>query len=444
MGCDWNSRYMNKFFICSTSACMERMLDCQKVYSYLRINGWSPAKSVSKADLVIINTCAFGDYEDRSCVELIKHYTAQKKRSARVIIVGCLPVINRSKLEMIGEFPAIPPTNLDKLDEILKAKIKFREIAEPNRILSSEVSYKPSLKRILNAKSALIAFFSRNKTANSLFRERLKYVKRSIDFIFLAKAYINPFLVCKRESLFYLRISKGCMGNCSYCAKKFATGRLKSKPREQIINEFKKGLALKEKLFFLLTEDAGCYGLDIGATIMELLEGIFGTGKGCDYKLIISNFNAEWFLKYYNALEDMFVENQNNILYVHIPIQSGSNRILRLMNRPYRIEDVERSLLCLRDKIPALRLSTDIMVGFPGETEEDLNLSGEFLKKIKFDFADIFGYENRPNTPASKMSCRLPQETIESRRLCLLKIQNKNAKTATVVKKIAEVAGDFI
>jgi tRNA A37 methylthiotransferase MiaB len=441
---NWRKRCMNKFFICATSPCMERMLDSQKIFLYLKANSWNPSSNISTADLVIISTCAFGNYEDRCCVELIKHYAAQKKKSARVIIVGCLPVINPSKLAEICNFPTVSPINLDKLDEILKSRVKFRDITEPNKILASEVSYQPLLKKILNVKSSLAGLFAQGKFKKNFFKTQLIAIRRIINFIIFAKSYINPFLVYNRSRLFYIRISKGCMGNCSYCAKRFATGRLKSKPPEQILNEFKKGLSLKEKRFLLLTEDAGCYGLDIGTTILKLLGEIFEVGKNYDFKLIISNFNAEWFLKYYDELEGIIVNNQEKILYFHIPIQSGSNRILQLMNRPYQIEDVERCLCRLRNKIPTLNLSTDIMVGFPGEAEDDLNLTKQFLKKIKFNFADIFCYENRPNTPASKLDWKLSQEIIEERKSSLLKIQNKNANVTTIAKKIPGVVRDFI
>jgi len=82
---------------------------------------------------------------------------------------------------------------------------------------------------------------------------------------------------------------------------------------------------------------------------------------------------------------------------------------------------VERCLFRLRNKIPTLNLSTDIMVGFPGETEDDLNLTKQFLKKVKFDFADIFCYENRPNTPASRMSYRLPRGNNRGKKIQFIK-----------------------
>lgn len=431
---------MKKFFICSTAACTERMLDCQKIYSYLIRNNWQSVKKISKADLIIISTCSFNNYEDDSSVELIKHYLRRKSKLAKLIIAGCMLKINPSRLNQMGEFLTISPTDLCKLDELLKSQIRFHDIEEPNRIFASEVSYKPILKKILNCKSLLNIFFNQFELRKDFFRKCKKFITKAINYTILLKSYINPFLVCNRNDLFYLRISKGCLGNCSYCGKKFATGALKSKLPEDVINEFGKGLNLGHKKFFFLSEDVGCYGLDIDTTIIYLLKEIFRVGKNYDYQLIISNFNAHWFVKYYEEIESVLLENHSKVFYLQIPIQSGSNKILSLMNRPYRIEDVERCLLDLKKKAPSLNITTDIIVGFPGETEANFNLSKNLIKKIKFSFADIFGYEDRPNTLASKMDNKIPQDIINNRLFDLLRIQNLSSRTDSIVKKIIELS----
>lgn len=435
---------MNNYFICATSACMERMLDAQKIYSYLEINNWRHVTRVSEADLLVISTCAFGQYEDRCAEELIMHYLRQKKPTAKLILVGCLPTINPSRLEGLGEFWAVSPTTLDILDTFLGSKVSLCNIQESNCIRPNGVSYKLLLKKFLNVKSSLRNFDMRVALGKKHGKHLLESIKEILCLILITKAYINPFLVGIRNSLFYLRISRGCLGNCSYCAKRYATGRLQSKASEQVISEFNEGLRRGKKLFYLLSEDVGCYGEDIGTNIVKLLNDIFSSAEGHDIKLIVSNLNAEWFIKYYDELENILVRNQGKILYVHIPIQSGSDRILQLMNRQYRIEDVERCLSLLRHKLPAIKLTTDIIVGFPGEDEEDFLLTLGLLKRIKFDFADIFAYESRPSTPAAGFAGCVPRELIGKRKRRLLAIQNKNAKFSTLTKKINEIARQVI
>ncbi len=110
------------------------------------------------------------------------------------------------------------------------------------------------------------------------------------------------------------------------------------------------------------------------------------------------------------------------------------------MNRHYCIEELEKCLQDIKREIPSLRLTTDMIVGFPDETESDFAASCSFLKRNKFSFVDIFSYEDRPNTLANKMNKKIPQEVVEERKLNLLKVQNKNTSQKTVIKKIVEIS----
>ena len=98
------------FFICTSSPCLERRLDCQKIHNYLIVNGWQPVKKFTRADLIIINTCSFGKIEDNGSIELIRHYLKSKLHSAKVVIAGCTPVINPDRLSQIGPLLTIYPT----------------------------------------------------------------------------------------------------------------------------------------------------------------------------------------------------------------------------------------------------------------------------------------------------------------------------------------------
>lgn len=435
---------MRKFFICSTASCMERMLDCEKIYNYLIANKWHPVREVKEASLIIISTCSFGKAEDKSSLDFISYYTKNKLMSTKVIIAGCMPKINPSVLDQIGKFETVSPTNLDELDKILKTEKKFRDIGEPNKILPSEVSYSPVLKKILFSKSVICDVVNKFNLRSVFSRQRIESSLRSIlNCTLFLKSHINPLIVGNRRGFFYLRISKGCLSSCSYCAKRFATGITQSKPIIDVIAEFKKGLETGHKKFYLLTEDSGSYGLDLGIDIIYLLNEIFRIGEKHDYKLIISNFNAQWFVKYYNDLEKVLLENSSNISYIQIPIQSGSNKILGFMERRYSIEDVERCLLKLREKAPDLNITTDIIVGFPGETDDDFNKTKELLRKKAFKHADIFGYEDRPNTPAYRMTNKISQSVIGRRTAELLRMQNSDYGLAPVVKKIIELIRDY-
>ena len=211
------------------------------------------------------------------------------------------------------------------------------------------------------------------------------------------------------------------MGNCSYCAIKFAAGTLESKPIGEILLEFKKGLSQGHRLFTLIAGDTGCYGIDIGTSVVELLTDIFKIDGA--YKLIVKEFNAQWLIKYHSELETLLTSNYDKIDYIIVPVQSASDKILRLMQRPYKIENVKRCIRNLKNKIPQLKISTHIMAGFPGETEEDFQKSVDFIREFAFPYVDIYGYEDRPRTQASKLEGKIPQEVIDRRIKKLRKAQ---------------------
>ena len=149
--------------------------------------------------------------------------------------------------------------------------------------------------------------------------------------------------------------------------------------------------------------------------------------KACStlVKIIIKEFNAQWIVKYFQDLLRIFKENYEKIDYIVVPVQSASNRMLRLMKRPYTIEDVKKYLNIIKSEVPGLQISTHIMVGFPGETEEDFKESVDFIREYEFPFVDIYAYDDRPNTAASRMAGKVPQKIIAQRVDAVKKVQKQ-------------------
>lgn len=420
------------------------MFDCQKIADYMSVNGWSLTKKASSADIVIINTCSFNAQEDESSADLLRYYLARKKPAAKMIVAGCLPVINPDLLKGIGEFSCVVPTHLDRLDEFIEAAVPFGKIKEPDAISPQAVSYRPLLKIMLQRKKAFRRFINEFEFSSKFLKKSATSLKDGIQFLRYLSQIINPFIVCRLDNFKYLRVSKGCLGACSYCAKKFATGRLSSKPLVEIAEEFMSGLQSGAKMFYLISEDLGCYGLDRGTTIPELLQRLLEAGRDHDFKLVLTNFNPHWFIEYFDRLIILFKNNQKKILYLHIPLQSGSDRILASMKRPYRREEVERCLLWLRREAPNLALTTDIIVGFPGEEKEDFDQTKDLINSVRFEHVDVFTYADREGTPSSLMQRKVYRDIIKERRFELLKSQKQNARRALVLKKAIEISKNCI
>ncbi len=433
-----------KYFICATNPCLERMLDSQRIYRYLEVNEWKSAANIKEADLIIVSTCSLTVDEDESSLQYLRFCLKNKKDDARLVVAGCLPVIVPDKFRELGALPAVPPTELNRLDSFVNPRVPFDQVAEPNKInvpRFHNLFFKKSLWYREKIRRWSIRPAGAKEGKGSAPGPWLRKIFRQAGQL---KAYIDPFLAGKRSELYYIRISRGCLGACSYCAKRFATGTLKSKPLETVVNEFSEGLRRGERLFLLASEDSGCYGFDCGTTITELLVNIFARGQGHDFQLAISNFNARWLVSASGELENIIAANKDKIYYLQVPIQSGSDRILELMNRQHSIGDAERSLERIRRIAPGLALKTDIIVGFPGENEEDFERTKEFMQKIKFEFADIFPYQKRPRTPASLMPDFVPAEIVERRIGELIAMQNSRAKPGTVFKKIFELGRDCL
>ena len=377
-----------KTYYLASAGCPRRAVDSQKIADYLETNNLKYTQEVEQADLIIVSTCAALKSREDLSKTAVTWYLEQKRQDAKIVVAGCLGKINPEVKKEFNDVAFISPREIDHLDDLITAKVPFKDIPDPNQIGSFPLF--PD-KRERQAKD-----------------DRLnKRLDLSID----------------KEDLFTLRIATGCLGNCSYCAVKFAVGQLESKPLDTIVTEFKSGLDQGFKQFVLIAGDVGCYGVDIGISVVELLGALFAVEGS--YKVIIKEFNAQWVVKYFDDLLDLFKQHYQKIDYIVIPVQSGSNRMLRLMKRPYTIEDVKKYLNIIKTEVPGLQISTHIMVGFPGETAEDFKESIDFIREYEFPFVDIYAYDDRPNTAASQMDGKIAPEIIEQRVAAVKKVQKQ-------------------
>ena len=379
---------MKTFHLCALG-CPRRGIDSQKIYDYLEANGWAFTENYKDATLIVVSTCAFIELREEQSLQAINFFRDNIENQARIIVAGCISKINPDAIAQYNDIDFLSPRELDNFDRLIDAEIKFGDIPDPNRTFS---------RPFLPGKS--------NKGKKS--KNRLN-IRLDSDYV--------------KEETFNVRLARGCLGDCSYCAIKFAAGKLESKQPNEIIKEFKKGLNQKYQKFTLVAGDTGCYGIDIGTTIVALLSDIFSIDGS--YKLILKEFNAQWLIKYQLELESLLKDNYEKIDYIIIPVQSASDKILKLMKRPYKIEKVKECLQRIMLKIPELRITTHIMVGFPGETEEDFQKSLDFINDFKFPFVDIYGYEDRPRTQASQLKDKTPQEVIDQRIKLLRTAQEK-------------------
>lgn len=360
--------------------CHRRLLDAQKISDYLKMNGFKIVKNPSRADYIILNTCAFKKSQEDFAIKKIEEF---KKQGKKLIVGGCLPAINKERLGKVFGGPVFTTTSIDKLDDIFNPEIKFQELPDTNKMFMRSILLDPAhFRDIFRIK--FLTFFLRNF-------HRVRGHIWSKDY--------------------YIRISWGCLGKCSYCGIKNAIGLLKSKSIQECLDEFKKGISQGYRSFTFIADELGSYGLDIETTFPALLKEFLKI-EG-NYKFYFLDLNPHWIIKYLNELIPII--KTGKVVEIACPVQSGSNKILKLMNRPNKAEEIRDALNKVRKAYPKLIITTQIIVGFPGETEEDFDKTIKLVKDINADYTSLYPYSERPNTSAVSLPHKVSQEIIRKR-----------------------------
>lgn len=402
---------MKRAYIFNTG-CIRRALDSTRIYNYLIKNGWAFTNNLSSADLVIVSTCGAVDQSEELTLIALNNIARKRSKSSRLIITGCLPKINPAKIqavEHLGDFEYVPTRNLDKFDTVINASVKMHEIPDANLVTKESGLLDYVLAYRFFRHSFFLNVYKRLSTNRDFLRmalvvsENINTIRKKLGLP--ARASTVPY--------YNIRIAEGCAFACTYCSIRFATGRIQSKPIDQILEEFKNGLREGHKLFQLVCEDTGSYGFDLNTNIAALLRRMVEV-EG-DYQLILIDFGGYWLVKYYDELQPIFEKNSKKIRELYVALQSGSDNILKAMRRPEKSADVVARLKELKHKIPQLILRTTVIIGFPGETEEDFWHTVEAVRNLDFDAVEVNKYEDRPGTVSSRMENKIPQDVIERR-----------------------------
>lgn len=197
-----------------------------------------------------------------------------------------------------------------------------------------------------------------------------------------------------------LPIAQGCLGNCSYCITRFARGVLKSYQEDELLNEFKSMLDSGVKEILVTAQDTACYGCDIDTDLPTLLRR-FLEFEG-EYRIRIGMMNPNNLDRILDDLMDV-MEDERVYRFLHIPVQSGSNSVLEKMRRHYTVDRFMGIVNRLRERYPDISIATDLITGFPGETERDHEKSIKLIKDLHADTVNITRFSVRPGTDAATM-----------------------------------------
>ncbi|MCO6040770.1 tRNA (N(6)-L-threonylcarbamoyladenosine(37)-C(2))-methylthiotransferase [Thermococcus alcaliphilus] len=330
-----------------TYGCTRNKADAEIMEALLLKAGYEIA-DLDSAEYVVVNTCAVKDPTEKHMSKRIKELIDSGKK---VIVTGCLPHVNPDAIDE----RASGILGVKSIDRIVEAI----QLAEKGEKLISVEGWK----------------------------------ERSIDKLELPRIW-------KGGVVFVVPISEGCLNACTYCATRFARGVLKSYKPELIVKWVKDAVAKGYKEIQLSSEDTGCYGFDIGTNLARLLDEIT-TIEG-DFRVRVGMMNPNNAIKILDELIEVY-KDEKIYKFLHLPVQSGDNEILRKMGRTYTVEEFEEIVKEFRKHIKDLNLNTDIIVGFPGESEEAFQNTVELVKRIKPDKINVSRFSPRPGTLAAKM-----------------------------------------
>ena len=197
-----------------------------------------------------------------------------------------------------------------------------------------------------------------------------------------------------------LPVAQGCLGNCTYCITKMARGRLRSYPADGLEEEFDSFVDGGAKEILITAQDTACYGFDIGTDLPTLLGSMLR--KEGEYRVRIGMMNPNHLKRIVDGLIGL-MDDDRMYRFLHIPVQSGSDDVLRRMHRGYKASDFMELVDTLRSNVPDISIATDIITGFPGETDEDHELTKRLIRDLHADTLNITRFSSRPGTEAAGM-----------------------------------------
>jgi len=352
----------------SVFGCPSNIADYEIAMGLLKQAGFEIVDSAEKADLNIIFTCIVKNPTEQRMIRIIQELT---KTGKPLIVAGCMPKTSHRIIEKINPSASlVGPDSIEHITNVARVALNGKKVI----FVSDERKPKLGLPRIRKSKTVGI-----------------------------------------------VPISIGCLSTCSYCAVKFARGILQSYPIEKIVEEVKKLVKDGCADIWLTSQDNGCYGFDIRTDLAALLKKVCSVNGNFKIRVGMTNPRYVKNEKPLNELLEAY-KNKKVMKFLHLPVQSGSDKILRLMKRGYVAAEFEKIVERFRKEIPDLFLSTDVIIGFPGEREKDFQATVELLKKIKPDKVSVSKFGARPGTKASKMD-QLDVKIINERSKRLHRIQ---------------------
>lgn len=375
-------QFNDKSLYFSSLGCSKNLVDAQVMLGHLGLEGFQVVEDPSHAEVIIVNTCSFINAAKEESVntvlDLADYKQADQGKCQALVMSGCMAQRYSTELE-----DAMPEVDM------------FIGTGEYHKIV-------PLLKAL-----------EEGKLEKKSFVDIPKYIHTEFD----------PRINTSPSYMAWLKVSEGCNRNCTFCIIPTLRGKLRSRKVDSLITEAKKLASTGVKELNVISQDLSDYGSDTNENLYDLVKGLSQVE------------DIDWVRLFYYYPEDMSEDVMDVMAssprianYLDMPIQHFSTSVLRRMNRRATTEMIYDKLNKLRSRIPNIVLRTSVIVGFPGETQEDFETLLAGIKEARFDHLGVFKYSDEEGTPAVRLKDKVPQEVIEERYQTIYDVQKQIAR----------------
>ena len=368
-----------RHYFVRTFGCQQNEADSEQIAGMCEHMGYLPANSPDDADLIVVNTCAVREHAELRALSVTGQYKKLKARKPELVICicGCMVTQDSRITDIKRSYPYV---------DLLFGTGMLHRFPE---LLYEELTTRKRRFAVDDTEGCIAEGLPKKRESRS-------------------KAWVS--------------VMYGCNNFCTYCVVPYVRGRERSRNPSDILDEVRGLVADGCREITLLGQNVNSYGRDLG--------------DGYDFADLVSEIDqidGDFIIRFMTShpkdanrkLIDVMASSKKCARQFHLPLQSGSERVLRAMNRRYTPDEYLRLIEYMREKLPNIAISSDIIVGFPGESDDEFNETLELLSKIRFDMIFSFIYSPRVGTPAAKSNDQIPEKIKSERMNRLLELQNQ-------------------
>ena len=346
--------------------CSASFADSEMISGLIVNGGHTLAQDASDSDLNLIVTCSVKDATADKMVNRIK-----RLKNKPLVVAGCLPKAEKSTVEKFGPRASLlGPNSIGKTLDVIESTLNGHK--------------------------------------------KIELVDSDVSKVGLPKVRLNP-------AVGIVEIASGCMSECTFCQTKLSKGEIQSFRIGDIVRQVKQEILDGCREVWLTSTDNGCYGFDIGTDLPNLVQAVSDI-EG-DFMIRVGMMNPMYMPRIRDGLLESF-ENDKVFKFLHIPVQSGSNKVLKDMKRGHTAEVYRRASELFRKKFKKFTISTDIIVGFPTETEDEFEQTLNLIEETRPDIINLSRYSARPGTDAALLD-QIDVSEIKKRSKIVFELSNK-------------------